>query len=192
MKTEIKEEDCQNPPPAKKTRHSPAEPHPLTGGPRTPQSNGGSGHYSPYQTQPSSNSGMLAHTSPENTPGGPRSQEHVAGSATTPSGGKKIERCFFPLVSGSCTQFCQTQSAFFFFVRLYMSQGTKPHQVPPQARSPPRRPGPQARPSPPSRRRVRRRVRARRHSRRARRSGRLGPTSTTNRYPTNLTLTRPF
>lgn len=87
IKQEMKDDDCQNPPPTKKSRHSPPDSLPLAGGPRTPQSSNGSGHYSPYQTQPPSNPGMLAHTSPDNTPGGPRSQEHVANTAPTPSAG---------------------------------------------------------------------------------------------------------
>ena len=68
VKQEPKDEECQGPQPAKKARPSPPDSLPLSGV-RTPTSmSSGSGHYSPYQTQPPSNPGMSAPTPPGRTP----------------------------------------------------------------------------------------------------------------------------
>ena len=99
VKQEPKDEECQGPQP-KKARPSPPDSLPLSGV-RTPtsQMSSGSGHYSPYQTQPPSNPGMGAPTPPGRTPpethgssGGGQLQEHNSSNsgttqtATTPSG----------------------------------------------------------------------------------------------------------
>lgn len=119
VKQEPKDEECQGPQPAKKARPSPPDSLPLSGV-RTPTSmSSGSGHYSPYQTQPPSNPGMSAPTPPGRTPPETHSTS-VAGhlpeqtnsnsgtapTASTPSGDKMTPS---PATSQATTQSVNTR-----------------------------------------------------------------------------------